>query len=366
MRVLMIAGMYHKAGIENFIMNVLRHMSLDIQFDFVFSKNSTSPYEAEIRERGGRIYYISSIGKRPQDIYRHAIELTDLIKAHPEIEIVHIHGNTAIGCLDSIICKKAGCPYVIVHAHNNGCSFFSQKLKHSICKLIIQPYVDYALGCSNSAIRWMFSKHTLKKIPSTVVRNGISLSAYDISDEQHHLPIKEVLADKFVLGNIGRMVEQKNQSFLLDILVKLDPKYVLVIIGDGELKDTLMAQARRLHLEDRVHFIGVVDNVPDYINMMDLFLMPSTYEGLGIVLIEAQAAGKSCVVSENIVEEAIVSEKVYRQSLDSGVNGWVTVIKKICEGEDELPKPIVSSISIEEYDIDCTCDSLKRIYELKQ
>jgi len=365
-RVLMIAGMYHKAGIENFIMNILRNTKSKFQFDFLLSENRYSPFEEEIIDRGGRIFYVKKLSKNLNSIIERSIQIYRLLKKHKEINVVHIHGNTSVGCLDAVVCKIAGCKHIIVHSHNNGCDKGSQYIKHIICKWIVAMNADVGLGCSQSAIDWMFSKKYQKEKKCEVIRNGIELEKYVYNNESKKL-IKDKynINQKIVIGTIGRMVPQKNQMFLIEMMKYLKNEDIcLLIVGDGPLNNIIKKAIVQENLQEKVICVGSVTNAIDYLCAMDVFLLPSIYEGLGIVLIEAQATNLPCIISENVVNEAIVSPDVYKLSLSEGAKEWAELVSNLSGGIAQKCEIYRQGqcLDIKDYDVKETCKRLEDIY----
>ncbi|MEK5256440.1 glycosyltransferase family 1 protein [Paenibacillus sp. FSL F4-0125] len=319
-RVLHVLAGLGNGGTEAFLMNLYRSIDRDkVQFDFLLRDSKNNQYEEEILKMGGRIYLTSDY---PRHALKNFFEVNKFLKEHKEYKIVHVHGNSLMYITPLILAKKHKIASRIMHSHNTMSKQRIYKLFHFFNRLLISRFTTDLFACSEDAGKWMFGNKQF-----TVVNNGIDVIKFIYSEEKRKKIRKEFsITEKLVVGNIGRFVEQKNHSFLIDVfyeVLKKNEDSVLMLVGSGELEDFLKKKIRKLQIENKVIFTGVRDDIPDLLQAMDIFLFPSLFEGLGIVLIEAQAASLKCITSKNVVpKETNISELIEYVSLNESVKIW--------------------------------------------
>ena len=322
-RVLQI-GMHDKiGGVEIFLMNYYRNINRNnVTFDFISATNELC-FQDELKKYGSNIYYVSNYKRNPIKYYN---EIKKIIK-EGKYEIVHINMLSAANVLPAIAAKKCKVKNIIAHSHNNGVpSGLLRKVLNNLNKKMLRKCANIFYACSESAGKWMF-----KNKQFDIIENSIEIDKYRFNHEfrdklrkEYHIP-----KDKIVIGMVGRFDEQKNHEFAIDILKNLnDDKYVLFLIGEGVLKESIKNKASDLKLENNVIFAGKKMNVEEYYSMFDLFILPSKFEGFGIVNIEAQASGLPCVVSSVVPLETKLSDSIYYLGLDN-IDEWIKTIKKI-------------------------------------
>ena len=357
MRVLQVLGNLGYGGIETFLMNVYRHIDRDkIQFDFLVRSDNNGEKVQEIESMGGRVFFSPSFIRHPVANY---IFVRKFFKNHAEeYDAVHVHCNSFIYPLPVALAHKHKIKTIILHSHNTCNHGKLITLYHRFNERRYDKYLSYRFACSEEAGKWMFENK-----PFSVVHNGIDLDVFRIDNENKARSRNKLgLAEKdLVIGHVGRFAEQKNHSFIIDIfseLHKQSENYKLLLVGDGELKENVLNRVMELGLTDSVVFTGNVSNVQDYMQAMDLFILSSKYEGLGIVGIEAQACGLPCVFSTEVPNEAKIIEKVEFVSLEDKQK-WIETIEKMVT----LPKTVNTDIiRAAGYDIDETAKKLEDIY----
>lgn len=328
--VLEIANMGSRYGIETFNMNVLRNLDHSIvQLDFLSLLEG--PFDEEIQYYGGRIFRISSL----KNIKKHFKELKVLLCKHPEITTVHIHGNSAIGCLDALVAQKARIPQIIIHSHNDSCNGMRQKMLHYISKQLIKNVATLKLCCSDAAGQWMFGKNA----DYHVIPNAINLQQFIYSESKAKSNKKKYnLKGYKIIGHVGRMEVQKNHKFIIDVfdqIYRKHPDVRLLLVGDGSLRSEVEEIIYSKGLKKVVTIIRNSSDVAELLQMMDLFLFPSLWEGLGISLVEAQASGLPCVVSDAIKEEVCVTPLVCKLPLCNGAAFWAEIVWQELEKEKQ-------------------------------
>lgn len=314
-------------GIESFIMNMYRCMKKNnVVFDFLVAEEKKNGfYRKEIIDRGGNIYTITKEGVsilnfiKKYNIYRNYRE-----------EIVHIHTNCGSRVFDGILAKIAGVKNIIFHCHT--CKG-EAPLKFRLLQPIFRLVGDYFWACSKEAATFFFGKKFAENEMYTLIHNAIDLDKYIYNENtRQHLREKNEWNKKFVLGFVGRLSIEKNIPFVLKIYQELkviNPESLLVIIGDGEESDNIKKMIKEMGMEKDIQMLGNKTNVRDYLSAFDCLILPSFFEGLGIVLIEAQATSLPCIASNNIPKETDVSPLISYLSLQNSAKDWAEAIERI-------------------------------------
>lgn len=303
-RVLHVVTYMGRGGLETMLMNYYRHIDRSkVQFDFLVHREFEADYDEEIKSLGGRIYHVSRLVPWSR---KYKTELKCFFKTHPEYKIVHVHQD----CLSSVAlqcAKECGIPVRIAHSH---ASSQDKNWKFLVKKYYMQQIPKYAtdlLACGKNAGDWMFTGHKYQIVP-----NAIDVSKYSYSKGEAEKVRQELqLGNCTVIGHVGRFHEPKNQTFLIDIFseyIKIDRSAKLLLVGDGEKRPEIERKVKSLGITNKVIFTGVRSDVNRMMQAMNIFVFPSLYEGLGIVALEAQAAGLRCVVSDHVPDECKVTE----------------------------------------------------------
>ena len=352
-RVLQVVTNMDRGGLETMLMNYYRHVDRErVQFDFLTHRADQAAYDDEIKALGGRIYHLPRLIPWSRS-YKKA--LNRFFMQHPEYQIVHVHQD----CLSSVIlqeAKKCGVPVRIAHSHTSN---QDKNWKYPIKLFYMRSIPRYAtdlMACSQKAGEWMF-----RGAPFKVVHNAINAAAYSF-DESKRKDVRsglDIPQETLVIGHIGRIMPAKNHEFLLDIFAataKMEANARLLLIGDGDLRSKIEAKVQQLGLSDRVIFTGVRADVPDLLQAMDLFVLPSLYEGLPVTLVEAQASGLPCVISDRVPSECMVTRGlVTEMRLSDTPEQWAEHIlsRRNIERTDRY-----AEVSASGYDI---VDSAKRL-----
>lgn len=353
-RILHIVTYMGRGGLETMIMNYYRNIDRSkVQFDFLTHREERWDYDDEIEKLGGKIYRLPRLNPFNPNYIK---ALDGFFKEHKEYKIVHCHQD----CLSGIplkYAKKNGVPLTIAHSHNANQDKNIKYLVKLAAKKNICKYSDHLFACGKEAGEWMFNTSDFE-----ILNNAIDTKKY-IYNEEKSLEMKEKLGvtDKFVVGHVGRFRPQKNHSFVIDIFKEVcekEPNSILLLVGDGPLEEEIKKKVHDLGLEDKVKFLGSRDDVNDLMQAMDVFILPSLYEGFGIVLIEAQASGLKCVISESIPTDAIISEKVKQLSLGDDISTWA---KEILSSKSER-KEGIEDIEKSKYDIKSNAKWLENFY----
>lgn len=295
------------SGVMNFIMNYYRIMNHEkIQFDFLYFIEVEKNFNSEIEKLGGNVYFVNKPSLKY--VYRTYKEFDDFFKSNAnKYKAVHLHEVYLVHFI-SYFCKKYDIKHLITHAHTTK---YSDNPKNALrnrimCLGLKHSATDY-FACSKAAGEFYYGKRAVENGLVKVIPNAINLKNYKFNQSIRDKVRKSLkIDDKFVIGHIGRMAPPKNQKFLLQIFEKIKKEKTnstLLMIGDGPLKKEIEAEIKRLNLQDSVILLGVRNDVPNLLMAMDVFLLPSLYEGLPVVCVEAQATGLRCVLSDNITKE---------------------------------------------------------------
>jgi glycosyltransferase involved in cell wall biosynthesis len=343
-------------GIESFVINMYRHIDhTRFQIDFLAFTDDIC-FQDEFIKNGSKIYQMPS---RSKHFFSYCNFLYRFFLSHPEYQIIHMQLNNC-SCIEPAVFAHFGGRKVIVHSHNDwkGIRKISVAL-NSVNKKIIPKVSDEFLACSEAAGKCMFPYHTF-----TVVHNAIELEKYRFREDTRRVYRERLkIGDRFVVGHIGRFHEQKNPFFLLDVFYEMhlrDQNSVLLMVGDGELRTRIELKIRELRLEDCVILTGVRNDVAELMQAMDVFVFPSLYEGLPVTLVEAQAAGLPCIVSEAVPKEACLTQLVRRIPLPAGPEVWA---KDILEyRKSPVRMDTTEQIEAAGYGVKTAAKQLKLIY----
>jgi len=308
-------------GAEAVAMNYFRHIDTKkIKFDFIAHEGSGLPHKDEIESLGGKIIIIPPY----KTIAKYLKELKRVFKEN-NYDIVHSHINT-LSVFPLYIAKKCGIQTRIAHNHSTA---GRGEWKRNIMKYILRPFsrvfsTDY-YACTEYAGNWLFGKKHFKK-KGVVINNAIDVEKFRF-DANVRKELREELGikNKFVIGHIGRFVTVKNQGFIMDVFYEIQKEKedsVLLFVGDGPMLEEIKYKAKELKLEDKVIYLPSRTDINKTYQAFDLFLFPSLYEGLGMVLIEAQIAGLPCIVSDVVPIDAKICNLVTFLSLNEEASCW--------------------------------------------
>lgn len=362
-RILQIGMSSNPGGVENFIMNIYRNIDKSkIQFDFLIDHNAPQiAYEDEIINMGGRIY--RDYYRRKEILKKGRRSVKNFFEIHPEIKGVHMHANTLNPMFKVLqVAQKIKIPVRILHSHNSN-YMREPKIKDKIYGIYertnLKKYTTNLLACSEIAGKWMFKSNQFK-----VIKNGIDVNKFKFNEKiRKNLRNKLAIEDNFVIGHVGRMNYQKNPIFLLEIfyeIYKRNNNSKLIYIGDGELKDEIKEYIKEKKIADAVILMGKKEKVNDYYNVMDVFLLPSKFEGLPLTLVEAQANGLKCFVSDTISEESNITGSIDYISLNKKSEYWADLILK--NGKERRNKDIEEDFKLSGYDIQQSVSELEKMY----
>lgn len=358
-RILHVIGIMNRGGAETMIMNLYRNINkTKVQFDFVENEGYDAAFDQEIRELGGRIYHCPRY--RGKNHFAYAKWWNDFFAEHTgEYHIVHGHiGSTAAIYLS--IAKKYDC-YTIAHSHSAG----SGSIMYRIFAYPTRYVADHFFACSNDAgISRYGRKVGNDEKRCEVLNNAIDTKKFTFNTEirsrmRNELHFNE---DSLIIGHVGRFVDVKNHLFLIDVFEQIhlrNPNSALLLVGDGELRPKIEAAIAGKNLDDSVIMVGIQPNVWDYYQIMDVFVMPSLYEGLPVSMVEAQAAGLPCLISTNVPRETAITDLVEFIPLENGAASWADCVQKIVY---DPRRNLLNEIVTAGYDISTTSKWLEDFY----
>lgn len=361
-RVLQIVGIACNGGVEAVVLNYYRHMDKSkVQFDFVVHKHPAENFVAEVKKGGGRLYEVTPYTK---NIFAFTYEIYKIIR-NGRYEIVHSNMNS-LSVFPLFAAWLAGAKVRILHNHTTDAK--TEGLR-TILKRVLRPFAKMFANrywaCSNLAGEWMYGKKAVQSGKITIIPNAIDLEKFAFNPDKRKLLRQKLgLENKFVLGHIGRFVYQKNHSFLIDVfaeVVKVKPEARLMLVGDGELRKNIEEKVASLGLQDKVLFLGNRNDVADLYNAMDIFLLPSHYEGLPVVGVEAQANGLKCIMSDQVTEECKMLNSIAFLPLNIQIALWV---EEIIYGRSIREDNAVKIIAKLGYGIQDACSVLGADYRL--
>lgn len=328
-RVLNLFSIMNRGGAETMVMNYYRNIDRSkVQFDFMVHREERGAYDDQIESLGGRIYRMCPI--YPQNFRIYKKKLKDFFSEHKEYKIIHGH-MSELGVFAYEEAERAGVPIRICHAHNAPNGFDMKTLFREYFKYKSKKYITHRFICGQEAGKWLFGKENKEKF---ILMNNAIDSKQFIYNEQISTKVKKELdiEGKFVIGHIGRFNIQKNHEFLIDIfseIYKHNKNSVLLLAGTGELQKKIKEKVINLELKDKVRFLGVRTDVPQLLQAFNVFLFPSLFEGLPVTMVEAQAAGIKCFISDNIPKEVILTDLVEVISLKKSKNYWAEQVLKV-------------------------------------
>lgn len=323
-RVLHMIGSLNIGGSQAMIMNLYRNIDREqIQFDFILDHPEQLYFAEEVKALGGKIYFVPEFVGTNLPGVRKAWH--QFFKEHPEYKILHSHVRS-YASVYLPIAKKHGLK-TIIHSHSTSNGSGIASVAKKILQYPLRFQADYFMGCSEESGRWLFGEKIVNSDKYYLLKNAIDANAFRYNPEKR-IECRKLLGigDEKVFVHVGRFHPAKNHMFLLDVYSEIhrrNQKTILMLVGDGDLKEAIQTKIQELHLTDSVMMLGNRNDVPELLQVADCFLFPSLYEGLGIVAIEAQAAGLPCICSESVPRLVNVSDDCYFVPFD--VTQWVEV-----------------------------------------
>ncbi len=352
-------------GIESLLSNLIKNLDKSkFNINILVSQKETEIYD-EILERINVEEILEKKYKNPfARIFNTIIRFRKKIK-NIKIDSIHINIYNGVGLIYAYIAHSIGIKNIIVHAHNSGIDGDKFKIKyilHTICKILFSRFADIYIACSKEASDFCFKIPRNKNL--IIINNGIDTEKFRYNDKIRKQYKKEFdIEENFVIGNVARFVEQKNHDFLIDIffnLKQLIPNAKLLLVGNGLLEEKVRSKVKDFNIDKDVIILKDRNDVNSILQCFDIFCLPSKYEGLGIAVIEAQACGIKCVVSDGIPKNAIVTQNVKVVSLKEDAKSWAEIISQY--RNIEIETNTTEYIKSNGYDIKENTKKIERIY----
>ena len=346
-RVCQVVGNMNGGGVEQVVMNYYHHVDRSkVQFDFIVTDSSTIIPKEEMESLGARVFIVPAYTKLP------AFEsaLYDLFREHTEWKIVHSHMN-ALNVFPLHQAKKAGIPVRISHSHSTaGKGETAKNIVKAILRTQANRYPTHRFACSKFAGEWLFGT----EMPFEVMYNAIDLSRFWFSETARAKARADLglVGNQIVIGHVARFMPQKNHAFLIEAFARACEKrddLVLVCVGSGEAEAVAESSVAERGLSDKVKFLGQRSDVNELYQAFDAFALPSLYEGLGLVGVEAQAAGLPCLFSDAITREVDVTGKSSFMPIDDS-DVWANAFCEI-EPRSNADRIGIDRSDFSDYDI---------------
>ena len=329
-RVAFFTEQWVNGGVAAYLMSILRYEiyhQTGTRFDLIVAENSTQFYDEELSSMGVRKITLLAHSANPIKRVFSASKAFDQVCAKEAYDIIYFNVCNAVSLKYASCAKNNGCPRVIVHSHNSSAGYGASGQVKAVCNSIARKRykscIDMRIACSDLAANWLFGKGAAAHI----IPNGIDLKRFSFSQSERN-KIRDQLEigpGEILVGHIGRFIPQKNHRRILRIFEEykhLNGNSKLLLIGNGPDYDSCMAAVANHHLEDSVISIKETGSVPSYLSAMDVFFLPSLFEGLPIVGIEAQATGLPCLFSDSITKQIEITGHAARIPLEASDCEW--------------------------------------------
>lgn len=355
-RVLQVVPNMHAAGLETLIMNMYRNIDREkIQFDFLVHYEQRNFYDDEIESLGGKIYRLSF--REDKNIIKYLKDLDSFFSEHSEYKIIHGHMEST-ACFYLKVAKKYNVPIRILHSHNTSTEKnLKGSIKRQLLKLSTRNANKY-FACSVAAGKFLYGNKKFE-----IINNAVDAERFSFDLEERKIIRKELnIDDYFVFGHVGRFNTQKNHKFLLQVFsefLKTKPNSRLLLVGEGELENEIKTEINELGIVDHVLLLGVRKDVNRIYQALDIFLLPSLFEGLPVVGIESQASGTISVVSDTITDELKVTDLVSFLPLEKGAEYWA---QHIINYSDYSKKDVSKQIKNSGYEVKAEASKLMKRY----
>lgn len=363
-RVLVLDTVMDRGGAETMIMNYYRQIDRSkIQFDFLVNRPYEAAYEKEIQELGGKIFRMCPL--YPQYFGRYKKEVREFLKAHPEYQIIHsnLEERSYFALKEA---KKLNIPVRISHSHNAPRGFDLKSIIRYYFRANLKPQVTHMFTCGEEAGIWLYGKKQQDQV--IMMNNAIDAKLYQYHPAVEEEMRKELgLEGKFVIGHVGRFFPQKNHTFLIEIFAKVyqqNKNAVLLLVGGGELETEIKAKVEGLNLTEAVKFLGVRSDIHRLMQAFDVFILPSLFEGFPVTMVEAQAAGLPCIISDQVPPQCAITKNVEIISLKKSPQQWA---ERLLTYQNTQKQNTYETIVKQNFDIKANAQWLQQFYleELK-
>lgn len=349
-------------GIENTLLSYYTNMNRSrFKFDFIVYGDKVGALEADFEKMGATIYHIPS---RHENLWQSLKKMKEIICSN-KYDIVHAHQNR-MSFISLFYAKKCGIRVRIAHSH----TAYEQEniVKHferRVCSILIRYFSTNWFACGVEAGKWLYGEKAVKSEKFHIMNNAIDIDQFIFNNDIRKQKREELRSeDKFIIGNVGRLSFEKNHEFILKVfneIHRINSKAILLLVGRGPLEEKIKEQVEIFGLAEAVKFLGYRSDVPQLLQAMDVFLLPSKWEGLPVVLVEAQASGLKSFAADTITDEVKVSNVLTYKSLEQSYVEWATEILKYANGYER--KNISDKICQGGYEIKQEAEKMEKTYE---
>lgn len=363
-KILIVTDSLRLGGLETVIVNYLKYSyKKNYQFTYLILNNKEDgELEEDVRQKGGEIV---KLYPPKQNYFKFYFDLKKIMQYYGPFDVVHSHPAFTSGIVMRAA-YKSNIPKRLSHSHTDKSKVKKSQLKSKyeiFMKRLLKKYSTKYLAVSNNAGNYLFGESFFMK-NGTVLENGVDFNNYQYDVRVRNKVRKKYnLSNYTVIGHVGTFNKVKNQSFLIDILnnlLKYSDKYKLLLIGDGPTYDDLKKKAQKLKIKDKILFIGRRNDISQFLQAMDLFVFPSYYEGLGLSLLESQAAQLVTITSDMVPSEVLMTNYISVMPLSSSAEEWAEKIKslKLNNRADLDKKPLIES----DYQLEKSISKLHELY----
>lgn len=366
-KILHVTGAMNVGGTETMLVNLYRKVNRNIKFDFISYSKEEAYYDKEIESIGGKVIRL----KPPSEVgvIDSIKDIKRVIKENGPYDAVHTHMlfNCGIAMIASYL---SGVKVRVSHAHttSDNSTRLNRKVYIAVMRFFIKLFSTDFLACSDVAGKYLFGNSITSNKRYKILPNYIDyekfIYCYDKNSIRKELGIKD---DDIVVCHIGRFIDAKNHEFLINVInemIQNDDKVKLILVGTGDLKNNIEDKVKKLGIEKNVYFTGIRDDIPNILNNIDLFILPSLYEGLGLVLLEAQASKVSCLVSEAVQPEVDLGVGLIKKfNLSYGAKAWANEASRLIKENTNKNINILNAVKEKKYDFNSIVNSLLDIYK---
>lgn len=357
--ILHVLGGLDAGGAESFVMNLYRSIDrTKVQFDFIKHVSQKCMFEDEILSLGGKIFICPRYTGKNH--FKYCKWWNEFFFNHPEYKIIHGHVRST-SAIYLLIAKKHGL-ITIIHSHSTSNGKGTMGMLKTVMQYPTRYIADYLFACSEKAGKWMYGQYVSQKLNYKIVPNGIDLARFEFK-LQKRKQIRQYLGiqdNEMVIGHVGRFTAAKNHEFLIRVFQAYREKHAyakLLLVGEGELLESIKSKCRELNILENVIFTGNRSDTENFYQAMDVMVFPSLWEGLGIVLIEAQANNLPCFVSKTIPKEAIITDSVKTLSLHE-IRPWVKEIENLKKCDRSAPM----NMGLQKYNMKTISRKIQKFY----
>ncbi len=352
-------------GVESFLYNYYINMNhTEIAFDFIVPGDKIGFLENDVKKMNSNVYHVSLFKKHP---FQQIKQLSKIVR-EGNYDIIHCHGYKSF--IGIFLGKMHKVPNRIIHSHM---AFVKEtifeKTIRKIITYIIKIYATDFFACGLDAARWLYGNKFYNSGKVKIINNAIDLDKFKFNEKYRKKFREEInCTDEILIGNVARLSKQKNQLYSLKIIKKLLEEKVnakLVLVGSGEDEKLLKKEAKKLGVDSNTLFLGIRSDVNKLLSGLDVFILPSLYEGLPVVLAEVQASGLNCLVSNTVTDEIKVTNNIKYLPLEEDCNNWVNYIKKLLKKEKYDRLANYKKMKNGKYDIKSQSEKLYNLYYKK-